>query len=316
MRLGIIGHPCIDEVVLAGRNAQDPVRSLGGIFYSYAAMERLMIDLGSFDDRFLSLTWLSESDRSLLEPFLTRLQRVDMRSGLWPTTSLTNRVQLVYPEHGERTEHCPNVLPPLSTNELTPQLVSSIDGLFVNMISGFDLTIDTLEVALQNASKKPFVHLDVHALILGDLSIGEESRFGSGRKPKGVTDSKRWLSAIDSVQLNELEMRWFGDPEITNEEALLHYLSAQAQRPKYVIITRAARGATLYDLTADAVHHIPAPSVKVINPTGSGDVFGATFIFALLKNHEPAEAVRTAVEWATWCATLNTLEEILTAPKM
>src|SRR5437879_2006373 len=98
MRIGIVGHPCIDEVFLGGAN--EPVRSLGGILYSYVAMERLM--RGS-DDSFVPLTWLCESDRSLLVPFLDQLQHIDKSHGLWPTTSLTNRVQLVYPEHGERT---------------------------------------------------------------------------------------------------------------------------------------------------------------------------------------------------------------------
>jgi sugar/nucleoside kinase (ribokinase family) len=309
MRIGIIGHPCIDEVFLHG--ASEPVRSLGGIFYSYAAMERLM--QGSRNS-FVPLTWRCESDRPLLDPFLDRLKHSDRSHGLWPTTALTNRVQLVYPEHGERTEHCPNVLPPLSTKELTPNLLSELDGLFVNMISGFDVTIDVLESAIAAAAKKPFVHLDVHALILGDLSTGEGSH-GGGRTPRGVRDWKRWLAVSDSVQLNELEVRWFGDPDVTNEEQLIHYFSAEQQRPRYVIITRAAHGATLYDLKDEAVHHVPVSPTTVVNPTGAGDVFGAAFIHSIMSGSEAAIAIRNAVEWASWSTTVSTLEEILSAPK-
>jgi hypothetical protein len=309
MKIGIVGHPCIDEVFLA--TASEPLRSLGGIFYSYAAMERLM---RHSDDHFMPLTWLCESDRSMLLPFLDRLDHIDRSCGLWPTTSLTNRVQLVYPEHGERTEHCSNVLPPLTEAELTSSIVNDLDGLFVNMISGFDITVNVLEQALGAATKKPFVHLDVHALVLGELSSGEGSH-GRGRKPRGVTDWKRWLAVSDSVQLNELEVRWFGDPEVTTEEKLLQFVNTQNVGPRFITITRGANGATLYDLKEDAVHHTPVPQTQVVNPTGAGDVFGAAFIYSVLLSQDPAVALRNAVEWASWSTRISTLEEILTVAK-
>jgi hypothetical protein len=35
----------------------------------------------------------------------------------------------------------------------------------------------------------------------------------------------------------------------------------------------------------------------------------------VLKGEEPAVAVRTAVEWASWSTTVQTLEELLTPKK-
>src|SRR6266536_1191763 len=104
MRIGIIGAPCIDEIVhLDDGTLNHPVRhAVGGILYSYGAMERMIREAGR-RDQFVPLTWLSLPDRPLLEPILTRFRHMDSQAGLWHTDALTNRVFLAYDERGERT---------------------------------------------------------------------------------------------------------------------------------------------------------------------------------------------------------------------
>ncbi len=316
MRIGIIGQPCIDEIFSRSIQTQAPSLALGGILYSYAAMERLLKAYGSSEDRFEPLTWRSKQDASFIDLFLNKLKHLDGSSGLWPTDSLTNRVQLVYYENGERAEGCPNALPELTASHLTGR-VGNLDGLFVNMISGFDVSIETLEDVLNSSSKRPFVHLDVHALVLGDLSAPlTPGKYGKGREPRGVENWKRWLEIVDSVQLNEFESRWFGRPEVSSEVELLDFAKRQGARSnlKYLIITRGARGATLYDLTTGEKHHVDPPKISVENATGSGDVFGSAFTLAMLSGKSALEALNDAVRWASWCATLRTVEDILTAP--
>src|SRR5579883_2177543 len=317
MHIGILGQPCIDEIVHVGTNGARPMQSfaLGGILYSLAAMERLMKDRGSLSDRFTALMWLSEPDKRKLEPLLCKFERMS-DDGLWPTSEPCNQVQLVYDENGDRTEHCPHILPPVEKAQLTPELLESLDGLFVNMISGFDVSLDTLELALSNCKKRPYIHLDIHALVLGSLSErGNSTSYGGGRTPHGVHNWRRWLSLADSVQLNELEVRWLADPEITTEHHLLKVLEQRTtELPKQIIITRAAKGASLYDLTDGEVHHSVPPPVKTMETTGSGDVFGAAFIFFMLKNWSTAEALHEAVRWASWNTTLKTIDQILSEP--
>jgi hypothetical protein len=347
MKIGIIGAPCIDEIVHLDDTTQDhPVRhAVGGILYSHCAMERMMRETGN-GDRFVPLTWLSEPDRPLLDAALAGFRHLERGMGLWPTDAPTNRVFLVYDERGDRTANCPNVLPPLTPLELTPELLSGLDAIFVNMISGHDVSIDTLELVLDRASSPPFsprergdergarpyVHLDLHALVQADLS--EESAraeagtrdgelSGYGREPRGVREWKRWLAIADSIQVNEVEARWFGDPEVQSEEELLAYVrEARSElRLQSLIITRAERGATLYDTRRDETHHIPIPPLPVVEPTGSGDVFGAAYTYAIAMGTKhrrrcaPAAALRHAVEWATWNATLETIDKLLTAPR-
>ena len=316
MRIGIIGQPCIDEIFLPG--VSKPKQSLGGVLYSYAAMERLMREAHHTEDSFVPLTWHSKLGEDILNPLLSQFRHLDQSAGLWKTESLTNRVQLVYAEDGSRTEHCPNVLPRLTGFQLTSGLMSSLDGLFINMISGFDVALDTLQAALDGETNRPYVHLDIHALVLGPLSERSNANdtHGGGRKPRGVRKWKHWLNVADSVQMNEMEVEWLGNPEVRTEEELLRYIEGQRDRLrlKHVIITRAARGASVYDVKLGTVHHVAPPPMIPADTTGSGDVFGSAFIYSILAGMSPAEALREAVEWATWSATLPTINDILTSP--
>jgi hypothetical protein len=311
MRIGILGQPCIDENVFPGRSVR---KALGGVLYSFAAMERIM--RGTKGSSFVPVSWLSNPDRDAISAFTDSFQHLERTRGFWPADSPTNQVQLVYRDDGSRTEHCSHILPPLTKRELSSELLESLDGLFVNMISGYDITIETLEESLQHVSRRPFVHLDIHALILGSLSnANQNSHFGSGREPRGVKEWKRWLAIADSVQMNELEARWLADPEIQSEDQLLKYLlsSKKCPRLQYAVLTRAERGATLYDWNQKLVHHAEVPNVKVVDTTGSGDVFGSAFLFAILAGLMPERSLERAVQWASWNATLTSIEEILTS---
>ncbi len=317
MRIGIIGQPCIDEIVHPEKRATTPERALGGVLYSYAAMERLLREHSDSGDSFAPLTWRSNHDREFLETLLGKFRYMDGFAGLWPTDSLTNRVQLVYQADGHREEHCPHILPPLILEQLAPTLLESLDGLFVNMISGFDVALETLEATLGKMDRRPYVHLDVHALVLGTLSqASSKEKFGGGREPRGVPEWGRWLALADSVQMNEFEARWLGDPEIRSEEGLLYAIERMDtdERPKHIIITRASRGASIYHFNSSEAHHVPAPAMDVLETTGSGDVFGSAYIFFVAHGERPEQAVRRAVHWATWNTTLRTIDQILDAP--
>ena len=311
MRIGILGQPCIDENILAGQS--DVRRSLGGILYSFAAMERLMQDS---NDTFVPISWLPVPDVPIISELTDRFQQMDRSTGFWSSASHTNQVQLVYRDDGSRTEHCTHILPPLTERELTSEPLESLDGLFINMISGYDVDIDVLESALQRTSRKPFVHLDIHALALGTLSQKAASDpYGAGREPRGVKEWKRWLAIADSVQMNELEVRWLADPEIQGEDQLLQYIrySKEFPRLRFLVLTRAERGATLYDWRDLMVYNVVPQPVKAIDTTGSGDVFGSAFVFYILQGKSPAESLTEAVNMASWNTTLSSIEEILTA---
>src|SRR5689334_12965855 len=155
-RIGIIGQPCIDEIIAP--NGELTSQAFGGIFYSYAAAERAVRESGA-DVEFLPLTWTSNPDREAILPFYAVLPHFKDLSKLFPADSLTNRVRLVYTDDTHRTEHCPVILPPMTPEELSWVDLASLDGLFINMISGFDISLETLKWIRKQTDA--YIHLDI-----------------------------------------------------------------------------------------------------------------------------------------------------------
>ncbi len=307
-RIGIIGQPCIDEIISPSGEMTE--QALGGILYSYAALERAVRE--SFVDvKFLPLSWTSTPDREIILPLYSLLHHFKDLSKLFPTESLTNRVRLVYSDEAHRTEHCPNILPPMTAEELSWVDLASLDGLFINMISGFDISLETLKWI--RGQTKAYIHLDVHALVLGKLSEDENKP----RKISGVRLWREWMMNVDSIQMNETETDWFAAPEITNEKQLLaeiRRLSDEHGSPKTVVVTRAERGATSFDFKHEKIWNKEPNKKAIVNTTGSGDVFGALYTLTKTLGTTEQEALWHAETWAGWNTELQSLEEILIAP--
>ncbi|MFI5262984.1 MAG: PfkB family carbohydrate kinase, partial [Candidatus Kapaibacterium sp.] len=300
--------PCIDEII--SPNGEMTSQAFGGILYSYAAAERAVRESGA-DIEFLPLTWTSIPDREIILPFYALLPHFKDLSKLFPTDSLTNRVRLVYTDDTHRTEHCPVILPAMSQEELSWVDLASLDGLFINMISGFDISLDTLKWI--RSQTKAYIHLDIHALVLGELSNDENIP----RKISGVKNWREWVTNVDSIQMNEMESDWFGAPETFSEKMLLaeiRKLSEETGSPKTVIITRAERGATSFDFVHEKIWNKEPVKREIINTTGSGDVFGALYTLTKTLGTSEQEALWHAETWAGWNTELRSLEEILVAP--
>jgi hypothetical protein len=311
MTIAIIGQACIDEIISPSGELRS--RSLGGILYSYAAMERLA---RATDTAVLPIGYYSVPDAEYLDPLLSKLAHFDFKR-LIPTQDLTNRVQLVYHTDSDRTEHCPTILPTIGLTDLKREHFQGIDGVFVNMISGFDITLEAVEVVASWSDELSFhIHLDIHALALGPLSQGEGD-FGHGRRAQGLPNWKRWIATAHTVQLNELEADHIGEPDFAGQERLIDEImrmhsEGELPRTRAIILTRAAKGASVYDLEAGTQTEVSAPSASVIDSTGSGDVFGSAFIFHLIHGNDLITYTRLATEMATWNTQLRTIEEILT----
>ena len=306
-RIGIIGAPCIDEIITpAGKTAE---LALGGVLYSYAAMERFAT-VHKLEVEFIPLTFVSQLDTQLLVPLYSELKHFNFDHAP-RTQELSNRVQLVYSDDIHRTEHCPHILPELKPEHLSKELLGSLEGLFVNMISGFDISVETMKYI--RAHTKAFIHLDVHALVLGDLSFDP----AKPRRFTGVKQWREWVTSVDSVQLNEKESDWLGAPEITSEMELLRQtklLSKKKGAPKSMIVTRGERGATLFDFTEEKIWNKTPEPVEVKNTTGSGDVFGGVFTVCKTVGTADQEALWHAETFAGWNTSLHDLEAILSAP--
>jgi hypothetical protein len=283
-RIGIIGAPCLDEIIYV--NGVKSASMLGGIFYSYAALERVAAQ-NHYDVTFYPITYLSIPDRDLLEPFISRLTYFDFSFTPW-TEHCSNRVELRYLLDGTRQEHCSVILPSLDINDINIDLLRSLDGILINMISGHDIHIETAEWIRSHSAA--LIHLDVHSLTLGDL--------GQRRRYTPVNNWLRWAIASDSVQMNEREALNFPPP--TSEPYIKQLRNAiHDSRERSVILTRGDKNIIGYDINNSMKFSIPVADVRIVDTTGSGDVFGAVFLLERVMGRSLFDSVQTASDWAT-----------------
>jgi sugar/nucleoside kinase (ribokinase family) len=209
-------------------------------------------------------------------------------------------VDLVYVDDTRRTERLTGGVPPWLWAELGP-IVRSCDALYVNFISGFELDLDTAR-ALRAGYQGP-TYADLHSLFLGIGAHGV-------REPRELPSWGAWLRCFDAVQMNEDEFellgRAWGDPWLLAAEVVGAELKA-------IAVTLGERGAAyvagpgfdpLPERWPETRHRIGvtgafhsarvAPEAGRIegDPTGCGDVWGATF-FARLLSGDSMEAAMT-----------------------
>jgi hypothetical protein len=218
-----------------------------------------------------------------------------------------NRVVLHYQSAERRCERMSGGVPPWTWLELGP-MVMDLDAIYLNFISGFELTLGTAQ-ALRQGFRGP-IYADLHSLFLGMHHDGI-------RVLQPLADPAAWFACFDAVQLNEDEMRQLSpDPLSLSAQALgagtsLLVVTLGPKGAAYV----AAQGFDGWDWTAGPGTHpartqsdrpirtalVPAPHVDVLDPTGCGDVFGAAACARLLAG----DAVETALRHATTLAGRN-----------
>lgn len=284
MTLGILGSMVWDRI----EHPDAPlVERWGGIAYSLAAGAAALPEGWT-------LRPIVKLGRDLAEParaFMAGIPGLDLDRGLALTDRPNNRVHLRYRDRHHRHECLTGGVPPWTWEELEPR-IDGVDALFVNLISGFELDLDTAR-ELRAAAPRP-LYVDLHSLL---LDLGE----GGHREPRRLPDRDAWIRCFDLIQVNEQELALVAgdDPPLAFARAAVHAgLGA-------FLVTRGPDGATWV-----ARHDGPAPwtaagaveshDVPVegdwsgADPTGCGDVWGATCFVRLVLGDALDTAVRAA----------------------
>ena len=96
------------------------------------------------------------------------------------------------------------------------------------------------------------------------------------------------------------------------------YLEKWASWARVLVVTQAEKGATVY--ARSEKRQFPAPSVRVVDPTGAGDLFAGAFFVRYRQSGNPWSAARFAISLASASVTrpglagLPTPAEIAAAP--
>jgi sugar/nucleoside kinase (ribokinase family) len=271
-RLGVIGSMVWDTI--HGRDpAQGVVQEWGGIAYALAAIDATLPD----DWQMIPLIKVGRDLAPQANEFLRGLRRTTHNARFLEVAEPNNRVTLRYESAERRCEQMRGGVPPWTWPELGP-LVQDLDALYVNFISGYELTLETAQLLRRGFPR--FIYADLHSLFLGKEPDGM-------RVPRALPQAPAWFGCFDMVQLNEEEMGQLGnDPLAIAADALRQGCTA-------LCVTLGKRGAAYF--TGDPVRTalIPTGAQELDgDPTGCGDVFGGAVAASLIAGVSLEDAMR------------------------
>ena len=272
-RLGVIGSMVWDTIY--GRDpAQPAIEEWGGISYSLAALDATLRD----DWQIVPLVKVGRDLAARANEFLGTLHHVAPGARFLEVAAANNRVTLRYYQAERRCEQMSGGVPPWTWPELGPQ-VRDLDAVYVNFISGYELDLETAQLLRRGFPR--FLYADLHSLFLGKEADGT-------RVPQPLPDAPAWFGCFDVVQLNEDELAQLGpDP-------LLVAAGALARGCQTLVVTLGPRGAAYFTGRPVRSARI-APDLVADpdgDPTGCGDVLGATVVASLVGGAPLEQALR------------------------
>lgn len=279
MKLLVLGHLSLDILHTPDGNEREEG---GGLFRVLSTLSAE----GGKSDRFTPVAGAGRKELPSLRERLGAIPGVET-DGLFSTEVPMHRVHYYVRNTEDVVECAKELAPPIPFSRIRPHL--DVNGILVNMVSGVDITLDTLdEIRMAVRNDGIPIHLDMHS-----LTLGVNERHERFRRP--LPEWRRWAFMIDTVQMNEEELHALGEETMSEERTIGHMLTLGV---KGVIITRGARGASLFVNEHKQVVRTDIPGAShdtPVSPIGRGDIFGAAFFCHYLKNHALLAAAQRAV---------------------
>ena len=194
--------------VIRGRDIRrEPVEEWGGITYALAGFDAALSD----DWELVPLVKVGDDLAPRARDFLRSLRHVAPDAAPIAVPYPNNRVELTYRDAERRSEILTGGVPGWNWIGLAP-LLRDLDALYVNLISGWELDLPTMQLVRQHF-RGP-VYCDLHSLVLGVRADGL-------RTLQPVDDAAAWCRCVDFLQVNEDEMSMLAsDPMALSSIAL------------------------------------------------------------------------------------------------
>jgi sugar/nucleoside kinase (ribokinase family) len=300
-RLGVLGTLIWDRI-LDRDGRREPLEEWGGISYGLEALS-VAVPPGWVIQPLLKVG-SDMAERALA--YLGSIPGVDPAPGVQVVPFPTTRVELRYQEQERRTERLQGGAPPWSWAELE-RLLPGLDALYVNFITGFEMELETA-LRVRESLGGP-IYADLHSLFLGITGVGF-------RVPRELPGWGAWLRAFDAVQMNEAEFellgRAWGDPwrlaaDAVGPELKLIVVTLGSQGSAFVAAPEFAPDPLGWPASRGALGaggparsgRVPAPgALQAGDPTGCGDVWGATLLGRLLGGDDLEAAMVEANRFA------------------
>ncbi len=297
-RLGVLGTFVWD--VIHGRDARAAaVEEWGGIAYALAACDAALPPSWEI----VPIAKVGDDLAPRASHWLRSLRRLAPDAAAVAVPSPTNRVELRYLDDARRSERLIGGVPGWQWQALVP-LLRDLDALYINLIAGNELDLATATLLRQHFAGP--IYCDLHSLTLGIDATGL-------RTPQPLADVAAWCRCFDAVQVNEDELA------LMAPDGMALAATALSVGVSSLVVTLGARGAVYFvapgvsglaDLTrrdrwgvssgAIRTARVPAAATRSAapDPTGCGDVFGATYFSRLCAGDNFDVALVAAAEAA------------------
>ena len=296
MRIGVIGSFVWD--VIYGRDPRSlPVEEWGGITYTLSGLDAALPD----DWEIVPLIKVGEDLAARARQFLGSLDHIAADASIMEVPVPNNRVELRYYSDERRSEILSGGVPAWTWLALKPVLDSArLDALYINFLSGWELDLETTQLVRRHF-RGP-IYCDLHMLAWAVQPSGL-------RTLRPIPNVREWCACFDLLQVNEDEMTMLAPDPMALAATALH------AGVRCLVVTLGKRGAVYFaapdfDRIDDVRRARPlgasvgpvrtalvptqVVSSEIGDPTGCGDVWGATYFSRLLAGDNLGDAILAA----------------------
>ena len=294
-RLGVIGTFVWD--VIHGRQPHSTaVEEWGGITYSLAALDAAL----PADWEIVPIMKVGTDLADRAGQYIRRLRRIAPDAALVEVPYPNNRVELRYFSDERRTETLTGGVPGWNWLALKPLVDSArLDALYVNFLSGWEMDLETAQ-ALRAHFPGP-MYADLHMLVMTVQADGM-------RVFRPLSNVREWCGCFDLLQANEDEIAMMAPDPLALAATALHAGAS------CLAVTLGSRGAVYFaapgfdrlaDLPRGRAGGTPGAPLRTalvgaervgqpLDPTGCGDVWGATYFSRLCAGDNLSDAIQAA----------------------
>ncbi|HKY97399.1 MAG TPA: carbohydrate kinase family protein [Gemmatimonadaceae bacterium] len=293
-RLGVIGSFVWD--IIHGRDPRElPVEEWGGITYALGALDAALPD----DWEIVPIIKVGSDLARQSREFLHGLGKIARDGEPIEVPQQNNRVNLYYMSAERRCEKLTGGVPPWSWLGLKP-LLKNLDALHINLISGFELDLEVAQHIRAHFSGP--IYCDMHSLLLAVQPDGM-------RTLQPLPNAPAWFRCFDIVQVNEDEMSMMApDPlalaaiAMASGVSVLNVTLGQKGAVYFAApgferlsdLDRAPLSSRTGALRTELIPAAPSRDLTGGDPTGCGDVWGATYFSRLLAGDDIRSAMISA----------------------
>lgn len=268
LNLSVIGTTCIDIIKLS--NTPYAFKSFGGIVYLITALSGLFKNSANI----YPVTKIEKKYYKKYIKFLEKYPNIKSEY-IYDEPGKTNIVSLVYDiEHKHRCEKSFLGSTPINFSQIKP-VINFSDMIIVTYISGYDISLKTLETLRKNYTG--IIYGDIHSFILTKTTDGI-------RKYRNIKNYEQWIRNFDILQGSEIEWQVLLKnrfPQITpsNFDKIAGYVLSLGV--KKIIMSMGKDG--VIGAEKNKIYNIPGRKIKkIIDTTGCGDTLAAGIVWGIL----------------------------------